>query len=71
MQKWTIFLFTNLSLTTTIEERTKDKKLQCDINREAVNILALSSRKIDWCEYITGGELLPPDQTRVIGQALI
>ena len=31
----------------TIDNKTKDKKLQYDINREAAKISALSSRKID------------------------
>ena len=44
-------------------------KLQCDINREASKILALSSSKIDKYEYLTGEELLPSDQSRIIEQA--
>ena len=43
--------------------------MQCDINREVTKILALSSGKIDKHEYLTGEEILPPDQRRVIEQA--
>ena len=37
----------------TIEIQIKDEKLQYDINREAANISALSSGKIDKYEYLT------------------
>ena len=53
----------------TINDKIRDEKLQHDINREAAKILALSSRKIDKYEYLTGEEILPPDQRRVIEQA--
>ena len=53
----------------TIDDKIRDEKLQPDINREAAKILALSSRKIDKYEYLTGEEILPPDQRRVIEQA--
>ena len=53
----------------TIEDQIKDKKLQYDINREAAKISALSSRKIDKYEYLTGEEILPPNQQQVIQQA--
>ena len=36
----------------TIEDQIRDEKLQYDINREAEKILALSSGKIDKCEYL-------------------
>ena len=36
------------------------------INREATKISTLSSGKIYKYDYPTGGEILPPDQTRVI-----
>ena len=45
------------------------KKLQFDNNREAANISALSSGKIDKYEYLTGEEIILPDQRRVIEQA--
>ena len=50
----------------TIDDKIRDEKLQYDINREAAKLLALSSRKINKCEYLTGEEMLPPNQTRVI-----
>ena len=53
----------------TIDDKIRDEKLQHDINREAAKILALSSRKIDKYEYLTGEEIRPPDQRRVIEQA--
>ena len=52
----------------TINDKTRDEKLQRDINREVAKILALSSGKIDKCEYLTSEEILPPDQRRVIEQ---
>ena len=50
----------------TIDDKIRDEKLQYDINREAAKISALSSGKIDKYEYLTGEEILPPDQRRVI-----
>ena len=47
----------------------RDKKVLYDINRVAVKISALSSRKIDKNEYLRGEEVLPSDQRRVIEQA--
>ena len=49
----------------------KDRKLQYDINREAAKISALSTGKIDNYEYLTGEEMLPLDQKRVIEQAKV
>ena len=54
----------------TIDDMITDEKLQYDINREAAKTSALSSRKIDKCEYLTGKEILPPDQKRVIELAM-
>ena len=51
-----------------IEDQIKDEKLQYDINREAAKISALSSGKIDKYEYLTGEEILPPNQQRIIQQ---
>ena len=53
----------------TTDDKIRDEKLQCDINRETGEISALSSRKIDKYEYLTGEEILPFDQRRVIDQA--
>ena len=52
-----------------IVDQIKDEKLQYDINREAAKILALSSGKIDKCEYLTGEETLPSNQRQIIEQA--
>ena len=53
----------------TIEDQTKDEKLQYDINREAAKISALSSGKLDKYEYLTGEEILPSNQQQIIQQA--
>ena len=53
----------------TIDDKIRDEKLQYDINREAANISALSSGKTDKYEYLTGQEILPSDQSRIIEQA--
>ena len=53
----------------TIEDQTKDEKLQYDINRESAKISALSSGKIDKYEYLTGEEILPSTQEQIIEQA--
>ena len=53
----------------TIEDQIRDEKLQYDINREAANISALSSGKIDKYEYLTGEEILPSNQQQIIEQA--
>ena len=52
-----------------IENKIRDEKLQYDINREAAKISALSSGKIDKSEYLTGEEILPPNQQKIIEQA--
>lgn len=43
-----------------------DEKLQHDINREAAQITALSSSKLDKYELLTGKKVLPSDQNRII-----
>ena len=53
----------------TIDDKIRDEKLQYDINRKAAKISVLSSGKIDKYEYLTGEEILPSDQRRLIGQA--
>ena len=45
----------------TTDDKIKDEKLQCDINREASKTSALSSGKIDKYEYLTREEILPSD----------
>ena len=54
----------------TIDDKIKDEKLWYDINREAAKISALSSGKIDKYEYLTGEEILPSNQSRIIEQAM-
>ena len=53
----------------TIDYKIIYEKLQYDINREAAKISVLSSGKIDKYEYITGEEILPSDESRIIEQA--
>ena len=53
----------------TIDDKIRDKKLQHDLNREAVKVLVLSSGNIDKYEFLTGEEILPSDQSRIIKQA--
>ena len=53
----------------TIDDKIIDRKLQYDINREAAKISASFSGKIYKCEVLTGEEILPSDQSRIIEQA--
>ena len=53
----------------TIDEKIRDEKLQCDIDREAAKISALSSNKIHKYEYLTGKEILPSSNQQIIEQA--
>ena len=53
----------------TIEDQIRDEKLQYNINREAAKISALSSGKIDKCDYLAGEEILPSNQQQIIEQA--
>ena len=53
----------------TIDDKTRVEKLQFDINREAAKISALSSGTIDKYEYLTGEEILPSNQRKIIEQA--
>ena len=48
--------------------RFRDEKLQYGIIREAANVSALSSGKIDKYEYLTGKEILLSDHSRMIEQ---
>ena len=52
----------------TLDDKTRDEKLQHDVTRAAAKISALSSGKIDNYEYLTGEEILPSDQGRVTEQ---
>ena len=53
----------------TISDKNIDEKMQYDVNRKAANISALFSGKIEKYEYLTGEEILPSDQKRIIEQA--
>ena len=48
-----------------IDDKIRYKKIQCDINREAAKISALSSGKTDKYEFLTGEEILPSNQGRI------
>ena len=50
------------------DEKLRDEKRQYDINKEAAKISVLSG-KVGKYEYLTGEEILPSDQSRVIEQA--
>ena len=49
-----------------IDDQIGDEKLQYNINKEAAKISALSSGKIDKCEYLIGEEILPSNQQQMI-----
>ena len=53
----------------TVDDKIRDEKSQYDINREAAKISASSSGKIDKYEFLTGEEMLPSNQSRIIEQA--
>ena len=53
----------------TIDDKIRDENLQNNINKEAINISALSCGKIDKYKCLTGKEILPSDQKRVIEQS--
>ena len=52
-----------------MNDQIRDEKVQCDINRKTTEISALSSGKIDKCEYLTGKEILLSNQQELIEQA--
>ena len=49
-----------------IDDQITDEKLQYDINREAAKMWTLSAGKIDNYEYLTGEEILPSNQQKII-----
>ena len=57
-----------MKITMTINDKITDEKFQKDINRKAAKISALSSDKIDKYESLTGEEILPFDQNRLIAE---
>ena len=52
-----------------INDTIRDEKLQYDINKETAKILALSLRKVDKYEYLTGDETLLSNQSQIIEQS--
>ena len=52
-----------------IDDKIKYEKLQYQINREPAKISVLLSGKIDKYEYLTGEEILPSGQSRIIEPA--
>ena len=55
-----------MKITMTINDEIIDEKFQKDIDRKAAKISALSLDKIDKYESLTGEEILPFDQSRLI-----
>ena len=53
----------------TINDQIRDEKLQYDINKEAAKISALSSKIFRKYEYLTGENILPSNQQKIIEQA--
>ena len=53
----------------TINDQIRDEKIQYDINKEVAKISALSSGKIHKYEYLTGEDILPYNQQKIIEQA--
>ena len=53
----------------TIDDKIRDEKLKYNVNREATKISALSSGKIYKYDFLTGEEILSPDQSKIIEQA--
>ena len=51
------------------DDKIKYEKLQYQINREPAKISVLLSGKIDKYEYLTGEEILPSGQSRIIEPA--
>ena len=50
----------------TIDDQIRDEKLQYDIDRKTAEISALSSGKIHKYEYLTGEDILLPNQQQII-----
>ena len=53
----------------TIDHRSRDEKLQYNTSKEAAKVSTLSSGKIDKYDFLTGEEILPSDESRIIKQA--
>ena len=48
----------------TIDDQLRDEKRQCEINRKAAKLSALSSSKINKYEYLTGEKILSKTNNR-------
>ena len=55
----------------TTDDKIRDGKIECNINREATQISALSSSEIDKYEYLTSEEILPAGGKRMIEQVYV
>ena len=53
----------------TVNDQIRDEKLQYNVNREAAKISGLPWDEIHKYEYLTGKEILPPNQQQIIEQA--
>ena len=53
----------------TINDQTRDEKLQYDINRETAKILAVSWGEIYKYERLSGEDILPSNKQQIIEQA--
>ena len=53
-----------------IDDQIKYEKLQYNTNRVAAKISALSSKKFNKYEYLTGEEIIPSNQKQMIEQAI-
>ena len=53
----------------TVDNKIRDEKPQYSFKKESEQISALSSGKINKYEFLTGEEILPSDQSRIIEQA--
>ena len=54
----------------TIDNKIIDENLQCNINKDAAKLSALSSGRIGKHEYLTAEEILPSDQSRMTEPAI-
>ena len=53
----------------TINDKIRDKELQCDVNRESTKISGLFFGKIGEYEYLTDEEILRFNQSKIIEQS--
>ena len=55
----------------TSDNKIRDEKIQHDINRATAKIFALSSEMTNKYEYLTGQEILPLKQHKIIQEAKV